>query len=439
MQANFIRENFTMKNFFILNGRVLDPSQNLDKKINIEIRNGKIYKFFSNKIKNIDSLNHIDAKGFIVSPGFIDLHVHLRDPGLTHKETIGSGSKAAAFGGFTSIACMPNTSPPNDNPKITNYIMKKSKRDSLVKIYPIGAITKGQDGKSLAKIKENIHAGCIGISDDGFPVTNSSLLYDAMNMAKDLQVPLISHCEECSLSKNGVINEGFVSRKNNLPGIPNISEELGILRDIFISDFTGCHLHICHVSTEGSVKIIKDAKGRGSNITCEAAPHHFTLSEKDIDIKNSNFKMNPPLRSDKDKKAIIDGLKDGTIDIIATDHAPHAKKEKKTGFLKAPFGIIGLETALPLSLNLVRNKKITMMNLIKKLSFIPAKIAKIEAGSLKKGNFADITIFDPNEKFNYSENLINSKSKNSPLINKFLQGKVKYTFVNGNLIYDDRK
>ena len=374
----------------------------------------------------------------IVSPGFIDLHVHLRDPGLVHKENIKSGSDSAASGGFTSIACMPNTLPPNDNPKITKYILKTAAKDSKINIFPIGTITKNQQGNELSKIEENIKSGCIAISDDGFPVVNSKLLYEAMMISKKMGVPVISHCEECSLSKDGVINEGKYSKKFSLPGIPNSSEELGVLRDIFIAEYTKAHLHVCHVSTEGSVEIIRQAKKNGVNVTCEATPHHFTLCDADINHKNSNYKMNPPLRSKKDMLAIRNALKDNTIDIIATDHAPHSEREKSKGFAKSPFGIIGFETALPLSLDLVRNNFLSLFELVDKLSCRPAKLSKIKRGSLKKGSIADITIFDPNKKFKFTKKMVNSKSKNSPFLGKILIGKVFITIVNGKIIFDNR-
>jgi len=442
VQTNSPPKGFIIMRTLIVNGRVLDPSQKLNKKINVELNNNKIVNFFSNSKKakyNNKTFKIIDAKGKIVSPGFIDLHVHLRDPGLKHKETIKTGSLAAAAGGFTSIACMPNTYPPNDNSKITEYILNTADKDSKVNIYPIGAITKKQLGKELANIEQNINAGCIAISDDGFPVTNSKLLYEAMTISKKLGVPVISHCEECSLSKDGVMNESKFSKKFNLPGIPNSSEELGILRDIFIAEYTHAHLHICHVSTRGSIEIIRNAKKRGLNITCEATPHHFNLCDEDIDIKNPDFKMNPPLRSYDDMVAIRNGIKDGTIDIIATDHAPHSKKEKSLGFLKSPFGIIGLETALPLSLNLVREKYLNLQQMINMLSCIPAKISKINRGTLKKGSIADIVIFDEKKKYKLTSDFIWSKSINTPFINKTLIGMVDKTIVDGNVIFENRK
>ena len=420
----------------IKNGLVVDPSQKINNIMNVEIINDRVLNIHKRKTINTDSYDEvIDAKGLVVSPGLVDIHVHLRDPGFKHKETIHTGSLASVAGGFTSIACMPNTSPANDKPEVTKYIIKKAKDLGLVNIFPIGAITKSLNNLKLAMILENIKAGCVGISDDGFPVSNSKLLFAAMEIAEKNSFPVISHCEECSFSLDGVANEGFFTKKYGFKGIPNISEELGIIKDIAIAEYTNAHLHICHVSTKDSVQIIKEAKKRGVNVTCEATPHHFTLSDKDIKNCDSNFKMNPPLRSKEDVTAIMNGIADGTIDIIATDHAPHAEKEKKKGFISGPFGIIGLETALPLSLNLVRKKKISVSNLINIMSTKPSEIINIDRGSLKKGFKADVVIFDKNKKIIVNKELMYSKSKNTPFNGMKLKGKVIRTIVNGKTVY----
>lgn len=420
----------------IKNGLVVDPSQKINKILNIEINNGIVSDLHSRKKVDDGRFDEIiDATGLVVAPGLVDIHVHLRDPGQKHKETIATGSKAAVAGGFTSIACMPNTSPVNDRPRITKYIIDKSKRTGLVNIFPIGAITHSLNNLKLAKILENIKAGCVAISDDGFPVSNSNLLFNAMNLANKNLFPVISHCEDCSFSLDGVANEGKFSRKHGLKGIPNISEELGIIKDIAIAEYTNAHLHVCHVSTKNSVQIIKEAKKRGVNVTCEATPHHFSISEDDIKNFNSNYKMNPPLRSRKDVKAIEKGLIDGVIDIIATDHAPHSEKEKSLGFKKAPFGIIGLETALPLSLKLVHEKKISLSKLISLMSTKPSEIINIKRGTLKKGSNADLVIFDINKIVTIDKNNMNSKSKNTPFNGSKLKGKVLKTILKGKTVY----
>jgi len=420
----------------IKNGLLVDPSQKINKIMNVEIHNGIISNLHTKKNINEKIFDQvIDAKGLVVAPGLVDIHVHLRDPGFKHKETIDTGSHAAVAGGFTSIACMPNTSPANDQPRITKYILDKSKKVGLVNIFPIGAITKSLNNLKLAKIIENIKAGCVAISDDGFPVSNSRLLFDAMILAKKNSFPVVSHCEDCSFSVDGVANEGSFSSKYGLKGIPNISEELGIIKDIAIAEYTNAHLHVCHVSTENSVEIIKEAKSRGVNVTCEATPHHFTISENDIKDCDSNYKMNPPLRAKRDVVAIKRGLIDGTIDVIATDHAPHSAEEKKAGFKNAPFGITGLETALPLSLKLVHDKKISLSNLISLMSTKPSKIININRGSLRKGLHADLVIFDMNRKIIIDKKMMYSKSKNTPFDGIKLKGKVIRTILKGKTVY----
>lgn len=421
----------------IKNGLVVDPSSKINRRLNLIINRGKVEQLTANNsFKNNNFNEIIDAKNFIVAPGLVDIHVHLRDPGFKHKETIETGSKSAAAGGFTSITCMPNTKPINDNPKVTNYILQKAKKVSLVNIFPIGAITKSQKSTQLASILDNIRNGCIGISDDGYPVTDSELLFDAMEIARKLSVPVISHCEDLSLSQGGVANEGKFSKKYSLKGIPNISEELGILRDIGIAEITNSHLHICHVTTKKSVEIIRDAKSRGIKVTAEATPHHFTISEDDIKGCNSNYKMNPPLRTREDVESIILGLKHNVIDIIATDHAPHSEKEKSVGFKKSPFGIIGLESSLPLSLNLVHEKIISLSDLIYKMSTKPSEIININRGSLKKGSIADIVIFDMNAKIKIDKNKMFSKSKNTPFHGFDLKGKVIRTILRGKTVFN---
>jgi len=421
----------------IKNGKVIDPSQKIEKKMNILI-DGKIIKDYPVNIKELEKrkdLKVIDAKGLIVVPGLIDIHVHLREPGFEYKETIKTGTLSAAAGGFTSIACMPNTNPINDNASVTDYILLKARTEGIVNVLPIGAITKSEEGSELAEIGEMYKAGCVAISDDGVPVTNSNLMRRAMEYVKAFNIPVIVHAEDTYLSDDGVMNEGKISTMLGLKGIPNASEEVMIARDIFLSELTGTDLHICHVSTEGSVRVIKEAKKRGVKVTAEATPHHFLLTDEEVGNYNTNAKMNPPLRSSKDVKAINKGLKDGTLDVIATDHAPHSEDEKNVEFDIAPFGIVGLETALPLSLKLVEDKVLTINQVIEKLTINPAKIVNSDKGTLKKNKIADITIFDPNDEYNIDKNNFYSKGKNTPFQDWKVRGKVKYTIVSGKVVY----
>jgi dihydroorotase len=421
----------------IKNGKVIDPSQNIEKKMNILV-DGNLIKEYPKNINLLEKrkdVKVIDAKNLVVTPGLIDIHVHLREPGYEHKETIRTGTMSAAAGGFTSIACMPNTNPINDNASVTDYILLKARTEGIVNVLPIGAITKSEEGEELAEIGEMYEAGCVAISDDGMPVTNSNLMRRAMEYLRAFDMPVIVHAEDKYLSDDGVMNEGNTSTMLGLKGIPNASEEVMISRDIFLSELTGTDLHICHVSTEGSVRIIRDAKKRGIKVTAEATPHHFLLSDEEVYNYNTNAKMNPPLRTDKDVKAIIKGLKDGTIDVIATDHAPHSEDEKNVEFDKAPFGIVGLETALPLSLKLVEKKILTLSQVIEKLSVVPARIVRVDKGTLKLNKVADITIFDPKKEFDIDKEKFSSKGKNTPFQGWKVRGKVKYTIVSGKIVY----
>lgn len=420
----------------IKNGRVIDPSQGIDKITDIYIEKGKIAKISKNlKIASGKKIKTIDARNMIVSPGLVDIHVHLREPGYEYKETIKTGCMSAAAGGFTSIVCMPNTNPINDNASVTEYILLKARTEGIVNVFPIGAITKEEKGEALADIGEMYEAGCVGISDDGMPVTNSNLMRRAMEYVRPFGIPLIIHAEDKYLSSDGVMNEGIVSTKLGLKGIPGASEEVMIARDIILSEITGTPIHICHVSTAGSVRLIRDAKKRGVHITAEAAPHHFTLSDEAVFDYNTNAKMNPPLRTQKDVEAILEGLKDDTIDAIATDHAPHSQDEKNVEFDLAPFGIVGLETALPLSLKLVENGILDMSELIKKLTIKPSQIVNIGRGTLKSGTPADITVFDPNEEYEVNSNEFLSKGKNTPFSGWKLKGVVHKTIVSGKVVY----
>ncbi|MGH7791964.1 MAG: dihydroorotase, partial [Thermodesulfobacteriota bacterium] len=400
----------------IKEGHILDPSEKLDKTGNILIEDGKIKSYPSDtkKLEKDPATKVIDAQGMIVAPGFIDMHVHLREPGFEYKETIRTGCEAAAAGGFTSVVCMPNTNPVNDNASVTEYILLKARTEGIVNVFPIGAITKGEKGETLAEIGEMWEAGCVGISDDGHSVMNSRVMRHAMEYVKAFGIPVISHAEDIDLSGHGVMNEGFTSTVLGLRGIPNASEEVMVARDITLAELTGAHLHIAHVSTAGAVRLLRDAKKRGLRVTSEATPHHFTLTDRAILNYDTNAKVNPPIRGQGDVEAIREGLKDGTIDVIATDHAPHSEDEKKVEFDLAPFGISGLETGLPLALKLVQDGVLTLPELIRKLTINPAKIIRINRGTLKVGSVADVVVFDPNKSITVDRNKFRSKGKNSP-------------------------
>lgn len=421
----------------IKTGRIIDPSQDIDMTGNILIENGTVSAYISDttKIGKEKGVKVIDAKGKIVAPGFIDMHVHLREPGFEYKETIKTGCEAAAAGGFTSLVCMPNTNPVNDNAAVTEYILLKARTEGIVNVFPVGAITKGGMGNSLAEIGEMFEAGCVGISDDGMPVMNAKVMRHAMEYVRAFGIPVISHAEDKNLSGNGVMNEGFISNRLGLRGIPNASEEVIVARDITLAELTGAHLHIAHVSTAGSVMLIRNAKARGIRVTAEATPHHFTLSDQAVLNYDTNAKVNPPMRTEKDVEAIKGGIKDGTINVIATDHAPHSEDEKKVEFDLAPFGISGLETALPLSLRLVGEGLVTLPELLKKITFNPAQIIKINRGTLKVGAVADVVIFAPEKLITVDRMKFRSKGKNSPFHGWKLNGEVTHTIVGGKIVY----
>ncbi len=419
----------------IKNGRVIDPSQSLDMVGDLYIQQDRVKEIS----KRIDAPRKgdtvIDASGQVVAPGLVDIHVHLREPGYEHKETIKTGCLAAAAGGFTSIVCMPNTNPINDNASVTEYILLKARTEGIVNVFPIGAITKGEKGKELADIGEMCETGCVGISDDGMPVTDSGLMRKAMEYVKPFGIPVITHAEDTGLSAGGVMNEGFVSTELGLRGIPAASEEIGVVRDIILCELTGTPLHICHVSTKGSVRLVRAAKKRGVKVTAEATPHHFTLTDKLVYGYNTDAKMNPPLRTQEDVDAILEGIADGTIDVIATDHAPHSQDEKNVEFDLAPFGIVGLETALSLSLELVEKGIITLEEMIKKLTVTPSEIVGIERGTLVPGSIADLVVFDPDMSRTVNPEEFSSKSRNTPFSGWELKGVVSNTIVSGKVVF----
>jgi len=380
----------------------------------------------------------IDAEGFWVTPGLIDVHVHLREPGYEYKETIKTGSRAAAKGGFTTICCMPNTNPVIDNEILVEYIKMKAEKEAIVNVLPIGSITKGQKGEELSNIGKMAKAGICAISEDGKSVINAGLLKKAMKYAGMFDIPIFSHCEDNTLVGGGVMNAGEVSERVGMKGISADSEEVIVARDIILGRNTGVRLHICHISTKGSVQLLREAKLRGENVSAEVCPHHFALTDEVVEGYDANTKMNPPLRSTKDVESLKEGLRDNTIEIIATDHAPHHKDEKNCEYDKAAFGIVGLETALPLGVtHLVEEDILTPLQLIEKMSTNPAKLLGIDRGILAVGKVADITIIDPKEEYEINVDKFESKSKNSPFNGYKVKGKVKYTMVRGNLVLNE--
>jgi dihydroorotase len=420
-------------NLFIKGGRVIDPSQSIDDTLDIAIEKG-VVKEIGKGLATPQGAEVLDAQGLYVVPGLIDMHVHLRDPGLEYKEDIVSGTRAAVAGGFTSVACMPNTKPVNDNKAISSYILAKAQNEGVCNVFPIGAITHGSNGERMAEMGELKEAGCVAVSDDGKPVTNAELMRRSLEYAKGMGILLISHAEEPALVGEGVMNEGFTSTELGLRGIPRVAEDIATARDVFLAEYTSSPIHIAHVSTGGAVQLIRDAKSRGVQVTCETAPHYFTLTDDAVRGYNTNAKMNPPLRGEDDVAAIKAGLADGTIDAIATDHAPHHLDEKDVEFNLAANGIVGLETSLPLGLRLVKEEVLTLSQLVEKMSCNPAKILGIARGTLKAGAVADITIIDPAAAWQVTEEGLASKSKNSPWIGETMEGTAAFTIVDGIIV-----
>lgn len=429
-----------MKKILIKNGRLIDPSEKKDGAFDILFADGKVADVQpKGKVSALDA-EVIDANGLVVTPGFIDLHTHLREPGGEYKETIQSGTASAVAGGFTSVCCMANTDPVNDNASVTDYILRKAQEFGSCHVYPIGAITKGLKGEELASIAELREAGCVAISDDGLTVQSTKLMRLAMDYAKSFALPISTHSIEAGLAKGGSMNESLMSTKLGLKGSPAAAEDIIIARDILLAELTGAHLHVGHVSTKGGIRLIEEAKKRGVNVTCEVAPHHFTLTDECLADYDTNFKMCPPLRSKADVQAICEAFKKGSvIDAIATDHAPHGIVDKEVEFEHAAWGIIGFETALPLSLELVRKGFLTLPQMVELLTSRPASVFHLPGGNLRVGSVADVTVFDPEKSWTLVKENIVSKSKNSPFINHSLKGRVFKTIVSGIVKYDSPK
>ena len=416
------------------NGRLIDYKTKRDEITDILINGNKIEKIAKDINEKVDRI--INCTKFNIIPGMIDMHCHLREPGFEYKETIETGAKSAVSGGFTTICPMPNTKPTPDSAIILQKIIKEAKRVNLCNILPFSSVTKGEKGEELVDFEEMKNAGAIGFSDDGMPVVNSRIMRQAMIEADKIGSFVSSHCEEKSVS-SGAINAGEVANKLGVEGVLPEAEEIMAAREIVISETNNVRAHICHISTKTSKNMIRDAKKRGVKVTCETCPHYFTFTQDEVLKSGTNAKMNPPLREEKDRKAIIEGLKEGTIDAIITDHAPHSEKEKNQDLSKAPNGIIGFETALSAEImNLIDTGDLNYFDLVRLTSYNPAKLLKIDRGTIEEGKIADITIFDPNESYTYTKDMIVSKSKNSPFIGKELKGKVKYTIVSGRVVYE---
>lgn len=425
-----------MEKYLIKNGRVIDPANNIDDKLDILIAAGKI-EMLGKGIK-ADSAEAIDAKDLIVTPGLIDMHAHLREPGREDEETVLTGTRAAVKGGFATIACMPNTEPPLDNPAIIKSLREIIEKDAACNVSIIGCITEGRAGKRPTDFHKMIKEGVLAVSDDGSSVDDEKVMAEALQQSKEEGLLVIEHCEDRKISANGVMNQSFTATKLGLRGVPRAAEYEIVKRDIELAKEASWKIHIAHVSTRESVDLIRKAKKEGINVTAETAPHYFSLSEECCATYDSNTKMNPPLRSKSDVEAIKEGLKDGTIDVIATDHAPHTDNEKDVEFDFAPFGIIGLETALSLAIMELVGKNVLSWNeLIKKMSVNPARILGIKRGSLKKGAVADITMIDPAREYTYTKDSVQSKSKNSPFIDWVLKGQAVALFVGGRLAMKD--
>jgi dihydroorotase len=424
-------------NVLIRNGRLIDPAHRRDEVTDLLIENGKVSRI-GKALKSDGPKSEtqiIDGTDKWVVPGLVDVHVHLREPGFEYKETIKSGTEAAAAGGFTSVCCMPNTNPVNDNQAVTRLIREKARLEGRVHVFPIGAITKGSKGEELSEIGDLVGAGCVAITDDGKPVMNSGVMRRAMEYSLAFDLPVIDHCEDEHLMDGGVMNEGVVSMELGLRGIPAAAEEVMVARNLILAELTGARLHLAHISTAGSVRLVRESKSRGVRVTAETCPHYFSLTEEAVRGYNTFAKMNPPLRTLQDRDAIRQGLKDGTLDVIATDHAPHAEDEKNREFDLAPFGIVGLETALPLTLRLVEEGVLSLDEAVAKLTVHPARVMRLNKGHLGIGADADLCLIDPEATWTVDSSRLRSKSNNTPFAGWRMKGLVAMTIVDGRIVY----
>ena len=427
-----------MSLLWITNARIIDPAARRDARGDLCIADGRFVAGFTAGQKK--SAKKIDAQGLVACPGLVDIHVHLREPGQTHKETIQTGSCAAAAGGFTTVVCMPNTSPVADNAGTIEYIHNAIEHGAVVHVHPTGCITVGQKGEQLAPTGSLKRAGVVAITDDGRCVQNNELMRCAVEYAKMFDLPVMDHCQDEAMTQNAAMNEGVMSTRLGLRGWPHAAEDVIVSRNVILSTYTGAHIHLQHISSKYSVDIIRRAKGRGVRITAEATPHHLALTEAALAGYDPNFKMNPPLRTEEDRRALIEGLRDGTIDCVATDHAPHTDYEKDKEFDYAPFGVIGLETALPVVLAVLhRQGKFSLPDVIALMTHKPARLLNLPGGTLAADAVADVTLFDPDEKWLYDAEAGFSKSGNSPWHRQTLTGRVKTTIVSGRVVYDGQK
>ena len=418
---------------WIKNGRVIDPASGRDERGDVFAVDGRFVATLDDARKQETRV--IDASGLVVCPGLVDIHVHLREPGQTHKETIQTGSWAAANGGFTTIVCMPNTVPPADHTGTIQLILDAIKRESVVRVHPTGCITVGQKGQALAGIGSLKRAGCVAITDDGLCVQDNELMRRAMEYADMFHLPVMDHCQDESLTKDAVMHEGVMSTRLGVRGWPAAAEDIIVSRDVILSTHTGAHIHLQHISSGTAVEIVRRAKLRSVRVTCEATPHHIALTDAFLGTYDTNFKMNPPLRTEADRRIIVDGLKDGTIDCMATDHAPHTNYEKDKEFDFAPFGIVGLETALPVTLDVLhRQEGMELIDVLALFTHKAARVLKLDAGTLADGAPADIAIFEPEEKWVLDVTTSLSKSLNSPWLGKELCGRVRHTIVGGKVV-----
>ena len=423
-------------NLLITNARVVDPSQELDATLDILIEDGTIARV-DRKIKaNVET---IDATGLVATPGFIDLHTHLREPGQEHKETIATGTRSAVAGGYTAVCAMANTVPPNDERAVTEMVQAEARRNGWCRVYPVGAVSKGLKGEELAELADLRLAGCVAVSDDGKPVYNAQLMRRALEYCSMLGMPVIAHEEDANLNEGGVMHEGFYSTLLGMKGIPAASEETLVARDVILARLTNAHVHIAHLSTAGAVDAVRRARAEGVRVTCEVTPHHLALVDESVQSFSTNLKMNPPLRSEMHRQAILEGIADGTVDAIATDHAPHHFDEKNVEFDLAPFGVVGLETAFGVSYqHLVRTKLIKFPRLVELLSCGPARIFNLPGGTLRPGSLGDVTLVDLDARYNVT-NTFHSKALNSPFFGMNVQGAVVTTIVGGVVKHDLRK